>query len=138
MWVVQKLQQALKTLKGRRIAVLGLAFKPGTDDLRDAPSATVIHQLLQREARVVAYDPVAMDRARSWWADLDVRYASSVERALDRADAALIVTEWPLFTNIDWAEVRDVMAQPIVIDARNMLDPAVMERFGYHYIGIGR
>jgi UDPglucose 6-dehydrogenase len=138
MWVVQKLQQALKTLKGRRIAVLGLAFKPGTDDLRDAPSATVIHQLLQREARVVAYDPVAMDRARSWWADLDVRYASSVERALDRADAALIVTEWPLFTNIDWAEVRDVMAQPIVIDARNMLDPAVMERFGYHYIAVGR
>jgi UDPglucose 6-dehydrogenase len=137
-WMVQKLQQALKTLKGRRIAVLGLAFKPGTDDLRDAPAATIIRQLLQREARVVAYDPVATERARNTWGDLDVRYAADPLQAASQADALLIVTEWADFARLNWEHIRKVMAQPIVVDGRNMLDPATMAARGFQYIAVGR
>jgi len=136
--VVRKLQGALKTLKGRRIAVLGLAFKPGTDDLRDAPSESIIRALLAREARVVAFDPVAMRRAERAWRDLDIRFAPSAEDALGGSDAAVLVTEWPEFGRIDWIRMRDRMAQPIVLDGRNALDPVSLRAAGFEYIGVGR
>jgi UDPglucose 6-dehydrogenase len=136
--VVQKLLGALKTLKGRRIALLGLSFKPGTDDLRDAPSETIIRVLLRREARVIAYDPVAMPHARRQWADLEVRYAASAEDALSGADAAVLVTEWPEFLALDWARIGTAMARPLVLDGRNVLDADALRRAGFQYIGIGR
>jgi UDPglucose 6-dehydrogenase len=138
MWVVQKLQQALKTLKGRRIAVLGLAFKPGTDDLRDAPSAAIIRQLLQREARIAVYDPVALERARREWSDVDMVFAASLEDAVRGAHAVCLVTEWPQFQRADWGQLADSAARPLLVDGRNCLDAAALRRAGWEYIGVGR
>ncbi len=136
--VIYKLQRALKTLKGRRVGILGLAFKPGTDDLRDAPSRSIIEALLSREVRVIAYDPVAMDHARAAWADLDVRYANSVAECLQQVDAAVLVTDWPQFAHEDWAGLSRVMARPLIVDGRNQLNPATMRTAGYEYEAIGR
>ena len=136
--VIRKLQRALKTLKGRRIAVLGLAFKPGTDDLRDAPAESIIRALLAHEARVVAYDPVATPRAKAAWADLEVYYADSAEDALGGAEAACLVTDWPEFADLDWNRLQAVMARPIVVDGRNVLDAERLEEAGFQYVGMGR
>ena len=136
--VIYKLQRALKTLKGRRVAVLGLAFKPGTDDLRDAPSRTIIESLLSREVRVIAHDPVAMDHARTSWTDLDVRYAQSVAECVQQADAAVLVTDWPQFAREDWAALSRTMARPFIVDGRNQLPPTAMRAAGFEYEAIGR
>jgi UDPglucose 6-dehydrogenase len=127
------------SLEGRRIALWGLAFKPGTDDMREAPSATVIRALCARGAEVVAYDPVAMPGAK--WRFLDVpglRFATHATDALDGADALVIVTEWPQFRRIDVHELRQRMRTPLVFDGRNVLDPARLAEQGVVYRGMGR
>lgn len=136
--LVEKLQSSLKTLKGRRIAVLGLAFKPGTDDLRDAPAEAVIRDLCRLGARVAAYDPVAMPNARQQWINLDIQYADSVSEAVRRAEAALLITDWPQFLTVDWSALAPLMQQPLVVDGRNFLDPVRMKAWGYTYHSIGR
>jgi UDPglucose 6-dehydrogenase len=136
--VVKELQELLKTLRGRRIAVWGLAFKPGTDDLRDSPALTVIEELTGLGARVIAYDPVAMDNARRAFTQLDVRFAPSALSAADGADALLLLTAWPEFRTVPPERLRAVMAQPVVVDGRNLWDPVAMRGYGFVYRGIGR
>jgi len=127
------------SLQGRRIALWGLAFKPGTDDLREAPSATVIHTLSQHGAEVVAHDPVAMPQARQRFMDVPrLSFAADAATALDGADALLIVTEWPQFKAVDVHELRLRMRKPVVFDGRNLLDPAHMAAHGVAWQGIGR
>jgi len=131
--VVQKLQQRLGNLRGRTIALLGLAFKPNTDDMREAPSRIIAYRLLAEGAQVRAWDPVARP------ADLeDVEICDSVLAAVREADAALIVTEWPQLRELTTVEVRDAMARPLIVDGRNLLDPAAAAAVGFEYEGIGR
>ncbi len=127
------------SLQGRRIALWGLAFKPGTDDLREAPSATVIHTLSQHGAEVVAHDPVAMPQARLRFKGMPgLRFAADAAAALDGADALVIVTEWPQFKAVDVRELRLRMREPVVFDGRNLLDPARLAEQGVAWQGIGR
>ncbi|HET9677027.1 MAG TPA: UDP-glucose/GDP-mannose dehydrogenase family protein [Solirubrobacterales bacterium] len=134
--VVQKLKKHLDSLAGRRVALLGLAFKPDTDDMRDAASLVLAARLQGEGAEIVAYDPVAADRAAGL---LDsVEMASSAMEALDAADAAVLVTEWGEFARLDWAAAAERMARPLIVDGRNFLDPEKLVAAGFEYEGIGR
>ena len=124
--VVGKLQKHLGSLLGKRVALLGLAFKPHTDDMREASSLVLAARLEGEGAEVVAYDPVAGERAREL---LDsVEFRDSALEALDGADAAVLVTEWPEFAELDWAAAAERMARPLLIDGRNFLDPSPAAR----------
>ncbi|RME23456.1 MAG: UDP-glucose/GDP-mannose dehydrogenase family protein [Deltaproteobacteria bacterium] len=124
-------------LHGRRFAMWGLSFKPQTDDMRDAPSLAIIDILLRHGATIVAYDPEAMDVARSLLGDR-ITYAPSAMEALDGADALLLVTEWNEFKHPDFDEMRRRLARPLVFDGRNVYDPERMRQAGLEYAGIGR
>ena len=127
------------SLEGRRIALWGLAFKPGTDDLREAPSETIIAALATAGAQVVAHDPVAMPAAQRRHMHLSaLSFAADALDAVDGADALIIATDWPQYTLIDWAQVHRRMATPHVLDGRNVCDPDLMARLGFDYQGIGR
>lgn len=127
------------SLAGRRIAVWGLAFKPGTEDLREAPSEVIIAQLARAGARVVAFDPMAMPAAKPRLAAYPlVSLANDPLDAVEDADALVIVTEWPQFRRMDWSEVRERMRRPNVHDGRNICDPERMAALGFVYRGIGR
>jgi UDPglucose 6-dehydrogenase len=131
--VVQKLQKHLGSLRGKTIALLGLAFKPDTDDMREAPSRVIAYRLLSEGAEVRAWDPVAHPD------DLHgIELADTVLDAVRNADAAVIVTEWPELATLASAEVRDAMARPLIVDGRNLLDPVATRAAGFSYEGIGR
>jgi UDPglucose 6-dehydrogenase len=131
--VVQKLVKHLGALHGKRIALLGLAFKPHTDDMREAPSRVIAYRLLSEGAEVRAWDPVAHP------ADLPgIEQADSILDAVRDADAAVIVTEWPELKELASQQVRDAMARPVIIDGRNLLDPDAVRAAGFVYEGIGR
>ena len=132
--VVQKLKKHLGTLRGKTIALLGLAFKPGTDDLREAPSLVLASRLLAEGADVRGWDPVADASELLQGATL----SETVLDAVRGADAAVIVTEWPELRELARAEVREAMARPLIIDGRNLLDPAEVRAAGFAYEGIGR
>jgi UDPglucose 6-dehydrogenase len=134
--VVNKLQHRLGPLAGRRVALLGLAFKPDTDDMREASSLVLAARLQGEGAEVSAYDPVAAEAAKSL---LDgVEFCDSAMDALDGADAAVLVTEWPEFAELDWAAAAARMARPLLIDGRNFLDSNLLRGAGFEYEGIGR
>lgn len=134
---LRKVNSALWTLRGKHLAVLGLAFKGGTDDVRESPAIAVVQTLLQQGSRVVAYDPAAMDRAREVFGD-HIAYASSSYDAAHDADALLILTEWEEFSNLDLGRIRQELKYPIVIDGRNLYDPEVMAAQGFTYYSVGR
>ena len=127
------------SLDGRRVAVWGLAFKPGTEDLREAPSEVVIALLARAGARVAAFDPIAMPAAKPRLSAYPlVSLANDPLDAIEDADALVIVTEWPQFRRVDWTDVRDRMRRPWVFDGRNICDPEKMVSLGFMYRGIGR
>jgi UDPglucose 6-dehydrogenase len=135
--VVEKLQQALKILKGKTIGLLGMTFKPDTDDMRDAPALTLIDQLSRLGARVKAYDPlVSQSGLRQGFSNVIVE--TDLERLADGCDAVVLVTDWQEFLAIDYTKMLTLMAHPVIIDARNFLDGKELKALGYHYIGIGR
>jgi UDPglucose 6-dehydrogenase len=134
--VVGKLEKHLGSLLGKRIALLGLAFKPNTDDMREASSLVLAARLQGEGAEVVAYDPVAGDRASEMLGSVEM--AESALTALDGADAAVIVTEWPEFAELDWSEAAGRMTRPLLVDGRNFLDPDALQAAGFEYEGIGR
>ena len=126
-------------LSGRRIAVWGLAFKPNTDDMREAPSRVLIEELLANGATVSAYDPVAMPAAKSEFSALKgIGYAESPLAALEGADALAVVTEWKEFRSPDFETIRARLKTPAIFDGRNLYDPAELARFGLEYYPIGR
>jgi len=126
-------------LDGRRIAVWGLAFKPNTDDMREAPARTLIRELLERGATICAYDPVAMNEARRiFGGERRIAYAHSPLAALDGADALAVVTEWKEFRSPDCDELLRRLKSPIVFDGRNLYEPQRMRELGIRYFGIGR
>jgi UDPglucose 6-dehydrogenase len=132
--VIQKLQKHLGRLRGKKVALLGLAFKAGTDDMREAPSLVLASRLLAEGAEVRAWDPVARPGELMKGAVL----CDSVLDAVSGADAAVIVTEWDELRGLASADVRDAMARPLIIDGRNLLDPEATRRAGFAYEGVGR
>ncbi|HZR97066.1 MAG TPA: UDP-glucose/GDP-mannose dehydrogenase family protein [Chloroflexota bacterium] len=134
--VVQKLRQVLGTLQDRTIAVLGLAFKPNTDDLRDAPALEIIHLLQHEGAAIRAYDPAAMAKARALLPD--VTFGRDAYEAARGADAVVVVTEWNEFKQLDLRRLRAALAFPLLVDGRNIYEPDAMTRLGFIYCGIGR
>jgi UDPglucose 6-dehydrogenase len=136
--VIQKLQEKLYILKGRTIGLLGLAFKPNTDDLRDAPSLQIAERLIQMGARVRAYDPVAMDACRTHHPDLRITYCANANAVADKADALVLVTEWPEFKTLDLPALAALMTRAVLVDGRNLFDPEQARRAGFDYTGIGR
>ncbi len=134
--VIKKLERHLGALAGRRIALLGLAFKPDTDDMREASSLVLASRLQGEGASVVGFDPVAREKAAELLPGVDL--AASELEALDDADAVILVTEWPQFAALDWVEAARRMANPLLIDGRNFLDPEPLREAGFTYEGIGR
>jgi len=134
-----KILKRFGKLSGRRFAVWGLAFKPNTDDMREAPSRVLIEELLAGGATVSAYDPIAMPAAKSAFADLKgVSFADSPLAALDGADALAVVTEWKEFRSPDFQAIRSRLKTPVIFDGRNLYDPAEMKRIGMEYYPVGR
>lgn len=134
--VVEKLLAELKILKGRTIALLGLAFKPHTDDLREAPALDIAARLVERGARVRAHDPVAVPRARAEHPHPDIHYCDTAEAALDEADAAVLVTEWPQYLELDWPALLARMRAAVILDGRGALDRKRLEAAGAKYLSI--
>ena len=135
---LKTIRETLWVLREKRIAVWGLTFKPDTDDLRSSVAIEVVEQLLREGAQVVAYDPKAMQKARSIKAIADAEFASSALEAVTDAEALIIATDWNEFANVDFAVLKDKMRTPIVFDGRNLLDPETMRQFGFNYYSIGR
>ena len=133
--VIDKLQSHLKTLRGQRIALLGLAFKPGTDDLRDAPAVDLAQRLVMLNAVVSAHDPVVQQAPKI---DGYLRLASSPYEAAERADAVVLLTEWPEYLALDLDKLADKMRGNLFLDGRNLFNPEELTAKGFHYEGIGR
>ncbi len=130
-------------LKGRTLGLWGLAFKPGTDDMREAPSLVLIRELVEAGAKVVAYDPVAHETARrelpaEWFDNGSVRFVEHQYEALEGADAMVLVTEWKPFRNPEFAAIKKALKAPVIFDGRNQYDPQQMAESGFEYYGIGR
>ncbi len=134
--VVDKLLGELKILKGRTIGLLGLAFKPHTDDLREAPALDVARQLLERGARVRAHDPIAMDRFKRENPGMDLMLVAEPHEVARDADALVLVTEWPHYLELNWESLAAGMHTPILLDARHALDRARMTRAGFRYLSL--
>lgn len=134
--VVEKLLAELKILKGRTIGILGLAFKPDTDDLREAPALDVAKKLIERGARVKAHDPVAMDVFRRNYPDSGVILCGTPEEVASGADAVLLITEWPKYRDLDWDKLAPTMQSPVMLDCRHVLDKPRLERAGFKYLSL--
>jgi UDPglucose 6-dehydrogenase len=135
-YFVEKVRRELWVLRGKKIAVWGLAFKPNTDDVRFAPSLVLLRQLLQEGAIVNAYDPQATTKARGVLPEIN--YCRDPYEAAKGAEAILIVTEWDEFRDLDWSHIGDLLEHRLIIDGRNMLDPRVMSAQGFRYVCVGR
>jgi UDPglucose 6-dehydrogenase len=134
-----KVRSALWTLRGKRLAVLGLAFKGDTDDIRESPAIDLVEMLLAEGCTIVAYDPAAMARTEAKLPRSgEMRYANGIEEAATDVDALLILTDWKEFGHMDLARLRSLMRYPIVIDGRNLYDPKQMIEHGFTYLSIGR
>ena len=134
--LIRKIENALWILEGKTIGVLGLAFKPGTDDLRNAPSLTLIEQMLKEGAQLKVYDPQAMEKMKTLYPQLI--YCADPYEVAKESDCLVLVTEWDEFKNLSMQTVKTLMKQPILIDGRNLYDPVEMTQIGFRYIGIGR
>jgi UDPglucose 6-dehydrogenase len=137
--LVHKMKRHFSELRGRTLALWGLAFKPNTDDMREAPSRAIIDMLLAAGARVRAYDPVAAGEAKRIYADrADMVLCKTAYEAAEGADALAIVTEWQEFRSPDFDRLREILKTPVIFDGRNLYDPAMVGRFGFTYYAIGR
>ena len=130
-----RIEAALDGVRGRTVGLLGLAFKAGTDDVRDSPALGVARELLARGARVQAFDPAAGENAARELPGLEI--AGSAEAALEGADVAVVATEWPVFKTLDWAAARDRLRHPLIVDGRRLLDRGAMTALGYTYLAVG-
>jgi UDPglucose 6-dehydrogenase len=135
---LRKVRHALWTLKGKRLGVLGLAFKGGTDDVRESPAVAVVRSLIQEGCKIQAYDPAAIVNARDLLGEEGIRYCDSAMEAAEGADALLVLTDWDEFRRLDLARLRSALRYPIVIDGRNLFSPEAMAEHGFIYTSVGR
>jgi UDPglucose 6-dehydrogenase len=136
LWAVDRLKKSLWNLRGKTVAVWGLAFKPDTDDLRNAPALDIIRGLQNEGCQVNAYDPVAMTKARTQMKN--VRFCRDPYDAARGADAVLLATEWKEFREVNLAKVKSLLRTPVFLDGRNLFDPAVVSALGFQYHSVGR
>ncbi len=134
---LRKVRQALWNLKGKHLAILGLTFKGGTDDIRESPALAVVRTLLEEGATVAAYDPAAMDRVRSEFGE-SIKYVANAYDACEDADALLILTDWAEFAELDLAKVGKALRYPIIVDGRNLYSLTKMREAGFQYYSVGR
>jgi UDPglucose 6-dehydrogenase len=134
---LRKVHNALWTLRGKRLGVLGFAFKGGTDDIRESPAVLLVQTLLQEGCQIAAYDPAAQERAKEVF-NSSIEYASDAYEAARGADALLILTEWDEFVSLDLDRLHRELKYPIVIDGRNLYDPDSMAAHGFTYYSVGR
>jgi UDPglucose 6-dehydrogenase len=134
--IIGKLEDIIWNLKDKKVGVLGLAFKPNTDDMRFAPSITIIKELQRQGAQVKAYDPVAMARAKAIMPDIE--YCTDAYQVAKDVDAVMLITEWEEFSDLDLKKIKGLMRQPVFLDGRNVYDPQEMKNLGFIYAGIGR
>jgi UDPglucose 6-dehydrogenase len=134
--MVEKIVRAIGATRGKRVGVLGLSFKPNTDDLRAAPALTIVAGLRRRGVKVKAFDPAAMPKARDQLRG--VEFAEDPYDAARGADALVIVTEWNEFRGLDLARLRRLMRRPLICDLRNIYDPEHVQAAGIRYVGVGR
>jgi UDPglucose 6-dehydrogenase len=134
---IRKVRGALRSLKNKKLAVLGLAFKDGTDDVRESPAIRVIEMLLQEKCQIVAFDPAAMERAQHVLGD-SISYARDAYSAAEGADALLILTEWKEFAGLDLVRIKRLLRSPVVLDGRNLFDHEEMAAAGLNYHSVGR
>jgi len=134
---VQKLNKHLKDLSGKKISLLGLAFKGDTDDMRESPALTVIDYLLQKKAVVKVFDPAAMENGKIIYKD-KLEYCENAYQCVENAEALIIITEWKEFKSLNYEKIKKLMAYPLIIDARNLLNPGHMRESGFKYESIGR
>jgi len=135
---LRKVKRVLGHLKGKKLAVLGLAYKNGTDDIRESPAIAVVRELVREGCHVTAYDPAAMERAAEVFAPGEILFAQDSYEALEGADACLVLTEWEDFAALDLARIKKLLRCPIVIDGRNLFSPIKMEAAGLNYYSVGR
>lgn len=137
--MVDKIIAKLNSVEGKRITVLGLAFKPGTDDMREAPSITIIHELLRRGANITAFDPIAMDNAKNYaFSSMNINYAEDEYEATNDAEAVVILTEWNQFRSLDLNSIKNRMKSHYFFDFRNIYDKESLETLGFVYDGVGK
>ncbi len=136
--IINKLQETLKVIRGSTIGLLGLAFKPNTDDIRESPAIMVIGELLEMGAAVKVYDPVAMENYKNSFPRHEVFYASSIEEVACNADALVLLTDWEEFLHLSWSEIGEKMRGKVLIDGRNMLPKDELLAAGFTYLGMGR
>jgi UDPglucose 6-dehydrogenase len=134
--MARKIEAAFGGVKGKTIAVLGLTFKPNTDDMRDAPSIAISQALQDAGVAIAAYDPEGMEQARALMPGVEMK--DDVYAAIEGADAVVIVTEWDAFRALDLSRVKELVKAPILVDLRNIYNPAEMRAAGFTYLGIGR
>jgi UDPglucose 6-dehydrogenase len=134
--MIQKIEKLVGELNGKRIAVLGLSFKPETDDMRESPAIEIINEMQKRGAKVRAFDPVAMNEAKHSLPDIE--YAKDEYDAIAGADALVIITEWNQFRALDMQKVKSLLRSPRIVDLRNVYKPDVMRELGFEYVGVGR
>jgi UDPglucose 6-dehydrogenase len=136
--MVEILMNELKILKGRKIGILGLAFKPFTDDLRDAPAHEIAQKLLERGAKVVGFDPIANARAKSEWHGLEMEFAKNAEQVFEESDAVLLVTEWPEFKTLPFQNLSHKMKNKLIVDGRGIFDAKELRAAGIKLVTLGR
>ncbi|MEW9672380.1 UDP-glucose/GDP-mannose dehydrogenase family protein [Ammoniphilus sp. 3BR4] len=134
--VIEKLLSVLGSIEGKTVSIFGLSFKPNTDDVRESPAIEIIQFLLQYHASIKAFDPIAMTKSMAIFPQ--IYYATDVYDTLDQSEAALIITDWPQFKEIDWCEAGKRMKNKFIIDGRNMLDPGMLKSLGFIYHSFGR
>ncbi len=137
-WVVDQLLAEMKILKGRTVAFLGVAFKENTDDLRDAPSIDIARNLIQRGVKVRAHDPVALDNARRQYGDLGMAFLNDPLDVVEDADAVVLITKWPEYRKLPWAQLKSRMKGDLILDGRNFLARQELESLGYTVINVGK
>lgn len=136
--ITKKIKKLLEDLNGKTIGVLGLAFKPDTDDMRDAPSRTIIPELIAAGARVKAYDPIAMENAKHLPEFKELVFCKDAYAVAENVDLLAIITEWNEFKLLDTAKLKSLMNEPIIVDGRNIYHPEKMKALGFTYLGVGR
>lgn len=136
--IVKKIKKYFGSLTGKTIALWGLAFKPNTDDIREAPSLVIINELLSLGAKIVAFDPVAIESYQKYYPQLPIQYAENQYKALENADALVIVTEWNEFRTPDYGKIKNLLKNPAIFDGRNILDEQIIKKQGFHYESIGK
>jgi UDPglucose 6-dehydrogenase len=134
--MIPKIEKLVGDLKGKKIVVLGLSFKPETDDMRESPAIEIVHTLIERGATVRAFDPVAMEEAKHFLNGIE--YASDEYDAINGADALVIITEWNQFRALDMEKVKQLLKAPKIADLRNIYEPSDMRELGFDYVGVGR